>query len=80
MANYKLVEIENAQAKFDLLCDNEFVLKHKTSGEIDQYLYTALKPRDTYQEIHKISFDFPVLSYEEVMEQKRKQEQFENNE
>ena len=80
MANYKLVEIENAQAKFDLLCDNEFVLKHKTPGEIYQYLHTVLKPGDTYQEIHKSSFDFPVLSYEEVMEQKRKQEQFENNE
>ena len=80
MANYKLVEVENAQAKYDLLCDNELILKKKTSSEISQYLYTVLKPGDTYQEIHNSSFDFPVLSYEEVMEQKRKQEQFENNE
>jgi hypothetical protein len=80
MANYKLVEVENAQAKYDLLCDNKLILKNRTSDETDQYLYTVLKPRDTYQEIHQSSFDFPVLSYEEVMEQKRKQERFDNNE
>lgn len=79
MANYKLVEAENAQAKYDLLCDNEVVLINKTSEEASQIVYTALKPGDTYQEIHKSSFDFPVLSYEEVMQQKRKQELFENN-
>jgi len=27
MASYKLVEVENAQAKYDLLCDNEVALK-----------------------------------------------------
>jgi hypothetical protein len=80
MANYKLVEVENAQAKYDLLCDNKLILKNRTSDETDQYLYTVLKPGDTYQEIHQSSFDFPVLSYEGVMEQKRKQERFDNNE
>ncbi|MBK7897760.1 MAG: hypothetical protein IPJ90_23340 [Anaerolineaceae bacterium] len=80
MASYKLVEVENAQAKYDLLCDNEVALKNKTSEEIYQYLHTVIKPGDTYQEIHKSKFDFPVLSYEEVREQKRKQERFDINE
>jgi hypothetical protein len=36
MANYKLVEVENAQAKYDLLCDNKLILKNRTSDETDQ--------------------------------------------
>jgi len=68
---YQLIENNEANdfyARYDLLCDDEIILKAVLSEEAWQLLLQLMQPGDTYQEFHKPDYVFPVLDFDTVME------------
>lgn len=78
MAHYKLVENLEHHARYDLLCDDKIILSEKFSEELYEYLYTVIKSGDTFQEVHYSRYEFPTLNYENILEQKRRDQVFRN--
>ncbi len=72
MAHYKLEETERQDhPTYNLFCDDVILVKDKRSSEIHEFLYKVIKPGDTYQEFHGSRFNFPVLSYDDLMVSKQ---------
>jgi len=68
---YQLIEINKTDdhyARYDLLCNDEIILKAGLSDEAWQLLLQLMQPGDTYQEFHKPKYEFPVLDFDTVME------------
>ena len=82
MAHYKLVEnSEPDHARYDLYCDDVLVLETKKYGEIYEYIHIVMKEEDTLQEVHPSSrFEFPILSYTDVIRAKQRHEKFDRGE
>lgn len=76
---YQLIENNEANdfyARYDLLCDDDVILKAVLDKEVWQLLLQVMQPDDTYQEFHKPSYEFPVLDFDTVMSLDKKTKNF----
>lgn len=78
MKSYTLIENNEKvdyYARYDLLCDSDIILKTGLYKDAMQLLYHLMEPGDTYQELHKPSYEFPILDYDTVMRLRQNNEQ-----
>lgn len=80
MKKYELTECDTRKARYTLRCDGEIILEEVVSRIALEYVYQNIQPGDTYQEFHKPKYQFPVVSYEELMELKKEEEAFDRGE
>lgn len=80
MKKYELTECDTWEAKYTLCCDGEIVLEEAVYGIALKHVYQIIQPGDTYQEFHGPKRQFPVISYERLMELKKEEEAFDRGE
>ncbi|MBK9050671.1 MAG: hypothetical protein IPL78_07085 [Chloroflexi bacterium] len=76
---YQLIENNEANdfyARYDLLCDDEIILKAGLNEKAWRLLLQLIQPGDTYQEFHKSIYEFPVLDFDTVMSLDKKMKDF----